>query len=371
VNASLAFRFALCSLAVAFETANAAAQPAPSPDTSVLDGVVAVDRPATSFVPKYQPELFVGGGYSGSFTSGARQWPTLVLSPLEGLLLRPGRFDLGAYSELRLGRPDEQFGRFEVGFGLEAMWRFLETSLSDWAAVIRAAYLVDTSHPGTPLVRTGVGAQVSLVRSLALQLTYDQLVSPTQDFSNGQELLHGLSVTIKVGLCPIADFCHQLPQRPIDKLDRSPVTCHQAALTCQAAEHAPAGTHAGLCAAAVRALDTTRHPASWTAPPAESQALDPVGAFLRALRSELTMQVVASIDPALSRLDASHAASLRGLTDYAERQRNLESGQMLSKSYTYLVTPVMVRDWLGCAANGAPIACATDAICERDTGAAP
>ena len=355
----------------AFYTAQAAAEPAPPSDPSVVDGVVAVDRPVTSFVPKYQPELFVGGGYSGTFTSSARQWPSLVLSPLEGLLWRPGRFDVGAYSELRLGRPDEQLGRFEVGFGLEAMWRFVQTPLSDWAAVVRAAYLIDTSHPGTPLIRTGVGAQVSLVRSLALQLTYDQLVSPTESFSNGHELLHGLSVTIKVGLCPIAEFCHQLPDRPVAKLDRSASTCHQAALVCQAADHAPPGTRAALCDASVRALDTARHPASWTATSPESQALDPVGAFLNGIRKESTIALVASIEPSLSRLEAAHAASIRGLSEYAAKQRNLKDGQMLDESYSYLVTPVMVRDWLGCAANGAPIACATDAICERDTGSAP
>jgi hypothetical protein len=278
---------------------------------------------------------------------------------------------VGAYSELRLGRPDEQLGRFEVGFGLEAMWRFVQTPLSDWAAVIRAAYLIDTSNPGTPLVRTGIGAQVSLVRSLALQLTYDQLVSPKDSFSNGQELLHGLSVTIKVGLCPIAEFCHQLPERPVDKLDRSPVTCHEAALVCQAAEHSASGTHAALCGATVRAMDTARHPADWSAAPPESQALDPVGAFLRAVRAEATTNVVSSVEPALSRLEAAHSASILGLPEYARKQRDLEDGKMLSKSYSYLVTPAMVRDWLGCASNGAPIACATDATCERDTGSAP
>jgi hypothetical protein len=249
------------------------------------------------------------------------------------------------------------------------MWRFVQTSLSDWAAVVRAAYLVDTSHPDVPLVRTGIGVQVSLVRSLALQLTYDQLVSPKDSFSNGQELLHGLAVTIKVGLCPIADFCHQLPERTVAKLDRSPVTCHAAALTCQAAEHA--ATHTALCGASLRALDTARYPASWTDAPAESQELDSVGAFLRALRAESASQVVTSVEPSLSGLEAAHAASILGLAQYAEKQRNLGDGQMLSESYSYLVTPVMVRDWLGCAANGAAVACATDAICERDTGATP
>jgi hypothetical protein len=364
VTSRAAFRFGLLFVAAAYalHAGVATAQPTPSGATNVVDGIAVIDRPVTSFVPKYEPELFVGGGYSGTFTSGSRQWPTLVLSPIEGLLARPGRFDLGAYSELRLGRPDQDFGRFEVGFGLEGMWRFVETPLSDWAAVVRAAYLIDTSHPGTPLVRTGVGAQVSLVRSLALELTYDQLVSPTRSFSNGNELLHGLSVTIKIGLCPMAEFCHQLPQRPLDKLDPSPVTCQKAALACQAAEHAAPGTHAALCSASVRALDTARHPADWD---------DPVAAFLRGLRMESTSQVVTSVGPALSALQDTHTASIQGLYDYAEKKRNLESGQMLSKSYAYLVTPVMVRDWLGCAASGAPIACATDAVCERDTGAPP
>jgi len=349
-------------LAGSLHATSALAQSSTSTSSNVLDGIVPIERPVASFVPKYEPELFAGGGYSGSFTSGARQWPTLVLSPLEGLLARPGRFDVGAYSELRLGRPDETFGRFEVGFGLEVMWRFVETSFSDWAAVVRGAYLIDTSNPGDPLLRTGVGAQVSLVRSLALQLTYDQLVSTSRDFGNGHELLHGLSVTIKVGICPMAEFCHQLPQRALDKLDRSAVTCREAGLACEAADHALSGTRPALCAAALRAMDTTRHPADWD---------DPVGSFLRALRAESTTQVVTSVGPAFSRLEAAHAASIQGLHDYSEEQRGLPDTQMLSKSYAYLVTPVMVRDWLGCDANGATVACATAAICQRDAGTVP
>ncbi len=337
--------------------------PAPSAaPASVLDDIQVVDRPVQSFLPKYRPELFVGGGYSGTFTTSARQWPTFVLSPLEGLLFRPGRFDVGVYSELRLGRPDENFGRLEVGFGLEAMWRFIETSASDWAAVLRGGYLIDTTNPGDALLRPGIGAQVSLVRSLALQITYDQLYSPSRDFSTGHGLLHGLSVTIKIGICPSGDFCHQMPESAAQKLDRSAVTCQKAAATCQAAQSSTPGTGAALCDAALRAMDTTHHPADWD---------DPVGAFLRALRAESTTGVVAVVGASLSTLESEHAASMQGLDDYAARKRSLDSSKMLSKQYGYLVTPVMVRDWLGCAANGQAIPCATDAVCERDTGVTP
>ena len=79
--------------AMALEAPSAVAQSTSTRTADVLDGIVAVDPPAKSFIPKYQPELFVGAGYSGSFTSGARQWPTLVVSPVEGLLARPGSFD--------------------------------------------------------------------------------------------------------------------------------------------------------------------------------------------------------------------------------------------------------------------------------------
>ncbi len=228
-------------LAVAFATTAVLAIATPSraqtttpaasaPPDDVLAGVKVVETPTKSFLPKYEPEIFVGGGYSGTFSSDAHQWPTFVGSA-EGLFARPGNFDIGAYSELRLGRPDEQFGRFEVGFGLEVMWRFYVTAVADVAAVLRNTYLIDTSDPNRALFRPGLGAQLSLVRSLAIQLTYDQLYSPSQDFSNGHELLHGLSVTLKVGLCPMGEFCHQMPEHSVEKLDRSPVTCHAAALS--------------------------------------------------------------------------------------------------------------------------------------------
>ncbi len=62
---------------------------------------------------------------------------------------------------------------------------------------------------------------------------------------------------------------------------------------------------------------------------------------------------------------------MKGLDDYSARQRTLGDSQMLSENYGYLVTPVMVRDWLGCDASGRAIACATDAICSADTGVSP
>ncbi|HEX3595618.1 MAG TPA: hypothetical protein VHU80_10960 [Polyangiaceae bacterium] len=359
-RAVFAATVAAMTLVVA-ESRSAPAEPSASPP-SVLEGITAIDRPAASFLPKYQPELFTGVGYSGTFSSAARQWPTFVLTPLEGLLFRPGRFDIGAYSELRLGRPDESFGRFEVGVGLEVMWRFIETSLSDWAAVLRNTYVIDTSDPNSALFRPSVGVEVSLVRSLALQVTYDQLYSPSRDFSNGHGLLHGLSVNIKLALCPIGDFCHQTPQPPAEKLDRSPVTCEKAALTCKAARASAAGAGPALCQAAARAMDTSHHPADWD---------DPVGAFLRAVRAEASPSLLGAIGPTFTELEAAHAASVQGLRDYSALQRMLASSQMLSKSYGYLVTPVMVRDWLGCDASGNPLSCPGDDVCASDTGVAP
>ncbi|HEX4341730.1 MAG TPA: hypothetical protein VH062_37735 [Polyangiaceae bacterium] len=352
--------YAQATAATAATAPVATAAAASAPPDDVLAGVKVVATPTKSFLPKYEPEIFVGVGYSGTFSSDAHQWPTFVGSA-EGLFARPGNFDIGAYSELRLGRPDEQFGRFEVGFGLEVMWRFYVTAVADVAAVLRNTYLIDTSDPNRALFRPGLGAQLSLVRSLAIQLTYDQLYSPSQDFSNGHGLLHGLSVTLKVGLCPMGEFCHQMPEHSVEKLDRSPVTCHAAALVCKTAKAAAVGTDAQLCAASARAMDTTHWPADWN---------DPVGAFLRALRSE-SAPIFSAVSAPFTQLELAHAASMKGLDDYAARQRTLGDSQMLSENYGYLVTPVMVRDWLGCDASGRAIACATDAICSTDTGVSP
>jgi hypothetical protein len=334
--------------------------PAAPEKTSVVDGIKTMPRPDRSFLPKYRPEWFAGIGYSGTFISATHQWPTLIASG-EVLFARPGRFDFGLYLPLRLGRPDEHEGRFEVGFGPEVMWRALENGVFDGAVLLRVAYLLDVSHVMNPLIRSGIGAQVSLVRSLAVQLTYDPLVSADRTFTNGNHLAHGLTAGFNVGFCPMLETCAQVAQKPVETLDRSSVTCHQAARVCQSARTAPDNSSAALCAAALRALDTSEYPVDWG---------DPVSAFLRGLEHEAPAPLKLRIGPALVALMQEHRASIEGVDAYAERLRGLGASEMLSSKYSYVVTPSMVRDWLGCRPGGAVLECATNDTCERDTGVA-
>jgi hypothetical protein len=220
---------------------------------------------------------------------------------------------------------------------------------------------VDTAHPDNPLFRPQVGAQASLVRSIVAQLTYDQLISLDREFSNGSHIGHGFSVIFKVGLCPWWNFCGQQRKPPIGTLDRSPVSCKDAAAVCRAAASGPPHGNDALCTAAQRALDPSHYPADWG---------DPVGSFLRALRTESGALVSKPTLDALAQLQEGHAASIRGIDDYSDRTRALGPEQALSARYSYVVSPVMIRDWLGCGANGAFLTCASEDVCSRDTGVA-
>jgi hypothetical protein len=332
-----------------------AAHAVPSP----IDSVKTLKRPERSFLPKYSPEWFLGLGYSGTFMSLTRQWPTLVFTG-EVLFARPGKFDFGSYLELRLGRPDEHEGAFEVGLGPELMWRAWESAIYDIAPVVRGAYLLDTAEPGNPLIRGGVGVQVSLFRSLAVLGTYDPLFSIDRVLTNGGHFANGFSLTLKGGVC-ITGGCRQIRRREIKTIDRSAVACRDAALVCETARRGSETMSAELCRAAQDALDPFQYPAAFG---------DPVGAFLDALRKEEPSDLNSTGKASLQTLIDDHAVSIRAIDEYAERIRHLGPGETLSAQYAYLVTPSMVRDWLGCDVTGKPIACASTEVCANDTGAA-
>lgn len=352
---------ALLAAGLGLFSASARAQstsPLPAP-SSVLDSVQARPVPERSFLPKYSPEWFAGAGYSGTFLSTTRQWPTLVVAG-EVLFARPGAFDFGAYLEARLGRPDAGAGPFEVGIGPEVMWRIWERAMYDIAPILRGTYLVDTAHPDNPLVRASGGVQVSVLRSFAVLATYDALFSLDEVFSNGDHFANGFSLTAKVGLCLFTE-CRQVPQRPTPTIDRSAVTCQDAALVCGAAKKASGNLDSALCRTAQQALDSSRYPAAWG---------DPVGAFLEAFAATEPPELKAAADAALQKLRADHTASMQGLDDYADRLRRLGPDEALTAKYAYLVTPTMIRDWLGCDVTGKPMECATADVCSADTGVA-
>jgi hypothetical protein len=349
----------LVALGLELVSQGAGAQLTAPASGSVLDSVRTRKVPERSFLPKYSPEWFVGAGYSGTFMSTTRQWPTLVVAG-EGLFARPGKVDFGAYVEARLGRPDAEMGAFDVGAGAEIMWRLLERAMYDVAPVVRGTYLFDTAHPDNPLIRASAGLQVSILRSFAVLATYDPLFSLDQAFSNGDHFASGFSLTAKFGLCMLTE-CRQARQRSTKTIDRSAVTCRDAAMVCDAAKKAAGGMDAKLCSAAQGALDSSQHPAAWG---------DPVGAFLETLANTESPDVKAVTESALQKLRVDHTASMQGIDDYAERLRHLGTDEALSATYAYLVTPSMVRDWFGCDVAGKPVACASGDVCVSDTGVA-
>jgi hypothetical protein len=349
---------ALIVAAVTAVSRPGAAQTPAAAASSVIDSIQTVATPERSFMPKYRPEWLLGVGYSGTVASIKRQWPSLVLSP-EVLFARPGQVDIGTYLEFRAGRPDANDGWFEVGVGFELMWRVLEKAEADLAPMLRGTYLLDAAHPDNPLVRPGIGFQISLVRWLAVQATYDTLFSIDRAFTDDRHFRPGFSLTLKLGLCPMLDTCHQVRVREIETVDRSGVACNDAAAVCLSAKAAPGNASNELCSAAARAMDPSRHPADWG---------DPTGAFLDALKRESSPELAAAIATSWRALRDDHAASIQGIDAYAERLRRLGPKLTLSARYSYLVTPTMIRDWLGCDVNGNPAPCPTEAICTSDTG---
>ena len=339
--------------------ARAGAPSSPSAPSGVLDSVESRKVPERSFLPKYSPEWFGGIGYSGTFMSTTRQWPTFVLAG-DVLFARPGKFDFGAYLEARLGRPDADAGPLQLGAGPEVMWRVWERAFYDVAPVVRGTYLLDTSEPDNPLIRASGGVQVSLLRSFAVLATYDALFSLDHTFSNGDHFANGFSLMAKVGICIFTE-CRQIRQRSTRTIDRSAVTCRDAALVCDAAKGAAGNLNAALCQAVQQALDSSRYPAAWG---------DPVGAFLEALAATESPELKTATDSALQKLRADHTASMQGIDDYADRLRHLGEGEALTAQYAYLVTPSMIRDWLGCDVTGKPVACASADVCSNDTGVA-
>lgn len=334
---------------------------APASKVDVLAGVEAIDAPVRTFLPKYELETFLAAGYTGTFSSIDRQWPTFALG-LEALLLRPGRFDFGVYADWHVGRADASLGRYSSAFGLDAMWRAYESSFWDFALVVRGAYVLNWTHASRPLLRPGAGVQFSLLRFVALQLLGEGLFATSGRFSNDEHRVFGFSVTLKLGIAPFFEGWPQFADPPLPTIDRSLAVCEDATRTCASAK-APALRDA-LCAAAMRALDPAAHASSWD---------DPTGSFLDALRVEAR-----PVLPALDLLIQDHRASVAGLDAYADKQRALSSSQLLNKQYSYLVTPLMIRDWLGCAADGRArrssedakviLACSSQHDCELDTG---
>jgi hypothetical protein len=339
----------------------------PASSSDVLEGIAPVETPVRTFLPKYKYEPFLVGGYMGTFGEGARQWPTLVLG-LEGLLFRPGRFDFGLYADFQFGRADETLASVSSAFGLEIMWRVMEQSFWDIAPLIRGAYVVDWEHADQPLFRPGIGVQVSLLRFAALQAVVDGLFATSHEFSNDSHVMVGFAVALKMGIAPLPNTWPQYREPPLPTVDRSRVVCEDAARSCEAATSA--GARDKLCAAALDALDPTRYPASWN---------DPTAPFLEALQREIGLRAPGVLDEPLRVLAQDHRSSMQGLVAYAEKQRALGESQMLNKKYSYLVTPVMIRGWLGCDADGLAargpddrmLACPTRGVCERDTGVRP
>lgn len=355
-------RIALAAALVIGSFASSAAaqvREAPASEVDVLQGIEPIAEPVRTFLPKYKFELFLVAGYSGTFTSERRQWPTLVLG-LDELFFRPGCFDFGVYVDWQVGRADDSLGRFSSAFGLEIMWRALELSFMDLAPLIRGAYVLDWETPSHPLLRPGAGVQVSLLRFVALQATVDGLFALSHDFSNDTHALIGFSIMLKLGIPPFVDAWPRYAEPSMPTIDRSRAVCDDAARMCQAADRSH--VRAQLCAAALSALDPAKHTAGWG---------DPTGAYLDAVQQELEPNARQALETELRALREAHQSSVQGLERYADKQRALEEGQILSKKYSYLVTPVMIRDWLGCNADDDRLdECATSQACARDTGVA-
>jgi hypothetical protein len=297
-----------------------------------------------------------------------RQWPTLVLG-VEWLFVRPGRFDFGVYTDLQLGSLDEDRGFVTGAVGLTTMWRFVENSFYDLAAVVRGSYVIDWSNVRDPMLRTGIGVQASLLRFVAVQLmVFEALFATSRAFSNREHVLFGISVALKWGIAPMCESWPQSRGKPPPSIDRSRLVCEDATRVCEAAGSAQLRDR--LCSAALTALDPSVHSSGFR---------DASGAFLIALREQVATDpaLLKLIDEPLAVLQRDHASSLSALDAYAEKQRALSDSQVLSHTYNYLVTPVMLRDWLGCdASEGAArdpsgnvvLPCPAVQTCERDTG---
>jgi hypothetical protein len=326
--------------------------PEPSPVLASLEEQTALQR---SFLPKYSPEWFLDIGYAGTPLFTRRQWPATVLGG-EVLFARPGRFDFGAILQARLGRPEANYGPFEAVGGFELMLRFAEKGgYLDFAAVGRITYALDAAHPDNVLLRVSPGLDVSLLRSVVLELAYEPLYSKDRTFGDsGDHWAHGFAINIKAGLCLFAT-CRQIKFRERPTIDRSAVACNDAAAVCAVAEKS--GGRGELCSAAQRALDPSRYPAAGD---------DPVAAYLVGLAKETRSEP--ALREKLQTLATDHKASWSAIDAYAERVRKLDDGEVLSAGYSYLVTPSMIRDWLGCDFQGRPTACVTAQICENDTG---
>jgi hypothetical protein len=328
-----------------------------APPHEVLDDLVPEHAPERSFMPKYPYEFFFGLGYSGTQMSWPRQYPTLVGLAPEVLFWRPGHWDFGAFAEIRYGRPDEALHPLELGAGLTVMWRFNESTLLDWALVLRQSYLLDVVSPDVPLFRTGLGLQVSVVRWVALMPTFD-LLATSKHFGDGDHFKLGFGVMLKLGLCPMVD-CPPPPTPQPRVLDRSPVTCEAAGEVCRLARTGPK-LDSELCDVVAQAIDASSVPAQWG---------DSVTPFLAAIGAKASPQLRERIGSALNELEREHAASMRALRGYPDKLKDLKSDERYDRTYSYLVTPANIRDWLGCSAEGIRPACPTTASCYAETGA--